>query len=336
MNVIYTGVFKRGSTWKWDVSVKGQRRYGYCKTEQEAVIARQKAKEQLTGLNTNNLTTLSDIIELLLDTDWSKENCKSHNWFKNNAEKIMIWFKKNRPISEIQNTEIMSYVLYMKRQGKSNGTINRKLALLSKIMRKAQELGLIIQAPIIHKLRENQGRLRYLSVDEENTMLEYLKQEKDLTAYYAVIVLIDTGIRTGELQKLTFENVDYIAGKNGTITLLDTKNGENRSVPLTFRAKSALVALESLSKDDRHYVPQTPQWLRYTWERVKKHMQLENDTEFVPHCLRHTCASRLVQRGAPLYVVAKWLGHKTLVTTKRYAHLRPDDLFEISALLEQS
>ncbi len=63
-------------------------------------------------------------------------------------------------------------------------------------------------------------------------------------------------------------------------------------------------------------------------------MELEHDDQFIPHCLRHTCASRLVQRGVPILVVQQWLGHKTIQMTMRYAHLCPTNLEEAVKVLE--
>ena len=51
------------------------------------------------------------------------------------------------------------------------------------------------------------------------------------------------------------------------------------------------------------------------------------------HDLRHTCASWLVQEGVDLYMVKKILGHSTIELTQRYAHLRPDDMAEALARL---
>jgi len=61
------------------------------------------------------------------------------------------------------------------------------------------------------------------------------------------------------------------------------------------------------------------------WDRLRTHLNYSHDKQFVVHSLRHTCASRLIQRGVPLAVVQKWMGHRAIQTTLRYAHLAPDN-----------
>ena len=58
-----------------------------------------------------------------------------------------------------------------------------------------------------------------------------------------------------------------------------------------------------------------------SFERARRIAGLE-DVRF--HGLRHTFASRLVQRGVPLYEVMQLTGHKSLVMVQRYAHLAPE------------
>jgi site-specific recombinase XerD len=51
------------------------------------------------------------------------------------------------------------------------------------------------------------------------------------------------------------------------------------------------------------------------------------------HDLRHTFASRLQMKGAPLEDIADLLGHKSLIMTRRYAHLGPNKLHTVVSLL---
>jgi integrase len=59
---------------------------------------------------------------------------------------------------------------------------------------------------------------------------------------------------------------------------------------------------------------------------MKAHLKLTADKGFVPHCLRHTCASRLAQSGVDQYTVQNWLGHTTSKMTARYSWLAPTHL----------
>ena len=64
-------------------------------------------------------------------------------------------------------------------------------------------------------------------------------------------------------------------------------------------------------------------------------MGLKGDTEFVLHALRHTTASRLVNKGIDLYTVKEWLGHADITTTQKYAHLSPQKLAYAASVLEK-
>ena len=70
------------------------------------------------------------------------------------------------------------------------------------------------------------------------------------------------------------------------------------------------------------------------WTWVRKAMGLSGDTEFVMHALRHTTATRLIDKGIDLFTVKEWLGHSTIQVTERYAHLNPDKLAHAARVLE--
>lgn len=70
------------------------------------------------------------------------------------------------------------------------------------------------------------------------------------------------------------------------------------------------------------------------WSWVRKRAGFDEDREFVMHALRHTTATRLLDRGIDLYTVKEWLGHSTIQVTERYAHLKPDKLIHAANVLE--
>jgi integrase len=75
-------------------------------------------------------------------------------------------------------------------------------------------------------------------------------------------------------------------------------------------------------------------WMRNVWDRVRVNLGFALDKDFVPYICRHTCASRLVQRGVPITVVKEWMGHKSITMTMRYAHLAPTNLKVAATALE--
>jgi site-specific recombinase XerD len=74
---------------------------------------------------------------------------------------------------------------------------------------------------------------------------------------------------------------------------------------------------------------------RTVWNEAKAEVGLAADDQVVPHILRHTCASRLVQNGVDIRRVQTWLGHQTLQMTLRYAHLATNDLDSCVGALER-
>ena len=58
--------------------------------------------------------------------------------------------------------------------------------------------------------------------------------------------------------------------------------------------------------------------------------------EIIPYVTRHTCASRLVQRGAPIVNIMNWMGHTNISQTLAYAKLRNTDLLDIGALVSDT
>ena len=245
-----------------------------------------------------------------------------------NAASAIEFFGPDRELDTINTTAIDEYVEYLESEGNSDATINRKMAALSKMMSVARDRGGLASKPKIPRRPESMGRIRYLSQLEESNLYAHLESWGLADHVDAFVVLIDTGLRVGELLRLEARDVDH---NQRLLHVWETKAGLPRSVPLTTRAWT-VVSRRSL--DGRRLFPYGQDWLRRPWERVKVIMGLGEDKQFVPHALRHTCASRLVQRGVPITVIQQWLGHKTLTVTMRYAHPAPANLLAAVKALE--
>ena len=215
-------------------------------------------------------------------------------------------------------------------EGLAPGTINRKLALLSKLLRLNERH--LSRLPKIPLQEEYEGRIRYLTDEEELVILKAIAHRKDDPMWQLmerlVIVLLDTGMRLGEALALRWDSIDH---ENQTVHIWVSKGDKPRTIPLTKRAYSALrsqlgVVFEAFTKDR----------VEHRWKTIRKELRLEHDEGFVIHCLRHTCCTRLIKRGMNLHKVQLWMGHKDLKTTLRYVHLDTEDLRECRNVLEGS
>ncbi|PCI39898.1 MAG: hypothetical protein COB46_07915 [Rhodospirillaceae bacterium] len=196
-----------------------------------------------------------------------------------------------------------------------SGTVHRELAIVRAILNKAHREEQLAVVPPFPKVKPSQGRCRWLTIDEEERLL------KASTSHLRALIAfaVDTGGRRSEIFKLGWQNVDL---DRGFVIFTKTKNGEDRSVRLTNRARQILVGLGSKQSGPVFtYEGQPIKDVKTTFGKARKKAGLE---DFRFHDLRHTFASRLVQKGISIYEVMHLTGHKSLVMVQRYAHLAPD------------
>lgn len=215
----------------------------------------------------------------------------------------------------------------LRARGNSNATINRKMAALSKLLRKAYKMGTIYSLPEFRRQKERAGRIRFLDHDEEERLFAAIRKRSE-DAWRLSIFLVDTGCRLGEALNLTWNDV-----QGGRASFWITKSARSRTVPLTKRALSVVRIPKNGYEGPFAMLRQAS--FRAIWNEAKMEVGMGDDDQLVPHALRHTCASRLVQGGIDLRRVQMWLGHQTLTMTMRYAHLATNDLDPCVDVLER-
>lgn len=211
-----------------------------------------------------------------------------------------------------------------KGQTRSPSTVVRYMAALSHVFTVAvREYGWIESNPLrkVTKPKEATGRTRFLSDAERERLLEACRYSNSTFLYPVVVTALATGMRQGEILGLRWDDVDL---RSGTITLLETKNGEVRVVPLTGHALDVMRSHGKVRRLDSPLVfpsrrdaaaPWSP---RASWNEALRQADIQ---DFRFHDLRHSAASYLAMNGATPPEIAAVLGHKTLQMVKRYAHL---------------
>ena len=133
-----------------------------------------------------------------------------------------------------------------------------------------------------------------------------------------------TGRRLGELQKAKWSDLSL---ERRLLVLPETKAGERQFVHLNDAAARVIEGLPRLESNPHLIAGERPGkalvFYRPAWERILKRADV---LPFPPHGLRHSFASTLVAAGVPLETVGHLLGHKSSVTTRKYAHHRPEHL----------
>jgi len=207
---------------------------------------------------------------------------------------------------------------------RSPATVNRHLGALSHAFTIAvREWGWVEDNPVrkVGKLTEPTGRVRFLTDEERDRLLEACGESGNRDLYVIVVLALSTGARLGEIMALRWPDVDLA---RGLAILHETKNKERRALPLAGLALNLLrersrrrrlvtdLVFPSLKNARRTVFP------RRAWLDALKAAQVE---DFRFHDLRHSAASYLAMSGATLAEIAAVLGHKTLAMVKRYSHL---------------
>lgn len=357
---------QRGAGWQADVIVAARRMRKDFRTEEEArkweaetraalEARRPPPKEARTPQGAAHYTndaprdgrkaeqpplTLGDAMDRAFNKYYRGKTWEVKNYQL--MQRVLDHFGKDYPLHRLDTSTVDGYVETLRNQGKSGSTINGRLAVLSRVLRFAYDRGSITRLPRIERESVHNLRLRWLNGDEEANLLRLLRQLGKDDHAEVVEVLIDTGMRQSELFALSPRDVDL---KQGSIVVWQTKhgidptihqrtkNGEARTIYMTDRVK-AIFARKVQSAAPRDILfPFDIFWLRNAWDRVRSVMGMANDPNFVPYICRHTCASRMVQRGVPIPVIQKWMGHKTIQITMRYANVAPANLRDAAATL---
>lgn len=224
-------------------------------------------------------------------------------------------------LNELGDKHVAALVRGRRSAGAGPAGVNRTLAVLRQVLRHVQR-AYREPLPAIewtdHWLKEPRGRTRWLTEAEAQRLLEASPEPLRLAIEWSLL----TGCRRSETYGLRWADVDLgrreaaIQGKTGARTL------KLSDAALSLLARMPTADPTAAVFDRRNQ--------RKLFESAVRTAGL---ADFTWHDLRHTHASWMRQRGAPLEVVQRSLGHASITTTQRYAHVADQEVRDALASL---
>jgi len=318
-------ITQRGQSWQAAVSYKGKRYRKDFATKHEAQTWEAQTKADLiagrfdpNGNASRKIPTMQDMLDHLTVTRW--KGMKAEENLIRNGKEIVRILGADRLVSTLSALDVVTIKRDNQERGRSDATINRKLAAFSLFVKQAVADGYLARGFSMSMIKEPQGRIRYFSHEEEQGMLAYcdVVGEYDLKDF--IIVAMDTGFRRGELLKIVKRDV----GRDNLWTY-DTKTNQNREVPLTDRAREVLERRAAkLERPGDRVFDLHVNFLRDHWRKMQITLEMEDDDQYLVHTMRHTFVTRLLENGVDIKTVMELAGHSRIETTQRYAHSSPE------------
>lgn len=294
---------KRGDAWEVTVNWKGNRyrRSSRLWTREQASEVERKLLEDVHALSVGRKPkrTFNEAV-----AQWLAQAAYSDLAREKSHLAALAPFMEARPLEDVQAIANEAKAAW---KDLAPGTVNRRLAILRRLVNLAYKRWDWLEAPLGQKVEMLPNKAQR-HVYATPAQVEKLARLMPRSGGY-VLLAAYTGIRRGQMLRLTKAAAVGNALHLGT----DGKTGMPQLIPLPPRVRAIAKRLPLC----------TEQILRDEWEAARKTAKL---TGLRWHDLRHTYASWLIQSGASMKHVSQLLGHSSTRVTDRYAHLALDDL----------
>lgn len=243
-------------------------------------------------------------------------------------------------IQDTKRTDIISFLIELREQGKATSTIARKIASIRAFYQflLADKYIELDPSQNLDSPKLEKHLPRVLTIEQIDYLLSLPKTDTVLGIRDKAMLelLYATGVRVSELVSLKVEDLNL---SMGFVKCLG-KGSKERIIPVGGQAVDALKnyleqAYYTIYKQhsnnslflNRHGRELTRQGFWGILKNYEKRMHL--DFSITPHTIRHTFATHLLENGADLRSVQEMLGHADIATTQIYTHVTKARLREV-------
>lgn len=204
-----------------------------------------------------------------------------------------------------------------RKEGVSNGTVNRTLSLLRSVLRAAMnDWEWIERVPRVKLLHEAAGRVRFLTADDARRLIAELPEHMAAMVGFSML----TGLRQRNVRELRWSQVD-LERRAVWVHAHEAKGRKGISVPLPDEAVKIVQAEQGKHAEFVFTYKGKPiRWVNNSaWKSALRRAGID---DFRWHDLRHTWATWHAQAGTtPMHVLQELGGWSSPVMVRRYAHL---------------
>mgnify|MGYP004666795273 CR=1 FL=1 len=244
--------------------------------------------------------------------------------------------------------------------GLSVSSIKKILITLSQAYSQAVKLNMLYKNPCSDIVMPNKQPRQAVAftADEQERFLSLCGS--DTTYENMFLFAFNTGMRLGEIIALTWKDINFddktvsvnknlvevynydetAEHKKKTIINSSTKNGESRVIPLNKKALAAVMNQKANCKVTTPFVFYSSAGtavqkrnIYRSFHRIRENAEITSPVSF--HSMRHSFATRLLEKGADIKTVSTLLGHRSIqITLDIYSHVHTDLKKQTIALLD--
>lgn len=326
------GLFKLGNSEKWYTKVRGKRQSTGTVVKEEAkkILQARLGRASLGLADPNDLRKVKyEGIRDALLADYANGKQNGRSLVTKADGTRTVWgldhlnsFFTGRSVVDIDTKLLRQFIEQRKRDGAENGTINRNLCLLRRMIRLAAQENPSIRSPHFPLLEEPKPRQGF--IDEKQFLKLYEELKPSLRPF--VVFLYTTGCRTGEAKSLRWNQVDWTE-RVVRVGAEQTKNDEPRTIPLD---DNVVRLLEAIPQSERGELLFPVGCYRKAWITACCRAGLGTRTPgkqnggygqyegLIPHDLRRSAVRNLRKAGVGEVVAMSVSGHKTAEVFRRY------------------
>ena len=261
-------------------------------------------------------------------------------------------------IDELCTQDIQDYINELVDDGYALTTIKKQMHLIGGWIEYANLMGFIakpihkgVKLPVESMVKKPRRQVISYTKQQQKALRSVLMRGDNM-AWYAVILMLETGTRVGEVLALCWSDIDWrrraLRINKTVVRLGDSRRcyvqqgaksfTSNRTIPLSQAAYDLLSYMKEINDSDSDFIFHNSRGDFLSYEALRWWTKKACDEAGVPyygqHVFRHTFATNCYEKGCDVKVLSKFLGHSDVaITYNVYIHLYGDALEEMRLIV---